>query len=65
MHAYGYRYIYSVRTVKIVQPDDVSVLGHMDDAWLTLLTCKGYNAATNTYRLRTAVQAVLLQVIED
>ena len=65
VHAYGYRYIYSVRTVMTIQPEDVSVLGHMDDAWLTLLTCKGYNAAENTYRSRTAVRAVLLQVIKE
>jgi sortase (surface protein transpeptidase) len=43
-------------------PTDSSVLRHEDRAWLTLITCKGYNEDTNNYRLRVAVKAVLIGV---
>jgi LPXTG-site transpeptidase (sortase) family protein len=65
IHAFDQKYIYEVRSVSIVKPDDVSVLGHKDNSWVTLLTCKEYDAATGIYKLRTVVQAVLVKVVED
>jgi LPXTG-site transpeptidase (sortase) family protein len=62
LHAWGQRYLYEVRTVQQVAEDDMSVLGHKDLDWITLLTCKGYDEASDTYLWRTAVQAVLVRV---
>lgn len=62
IHAYGQKYIYEVRQVKTIRPDDLTVLGHKNSAWLTLLTCKQYDTASGLYKLRTAVQAVLVRV---
>ncbi len=62
IRAHGKRYVYEVRTVQVVAPDDASVLGHRQHDWLTLLTCQGYDEATDTYRYRLAVQAVLVSV---
>lgn len=60
VHAYGEQYIYEVRQNRTISPYNTSVLQHEKDAWLTLLTCDTYNAATNTYTNRIAVRAVLI-----
>ena len=62
VHAFGQRYIYEVRTNHIVMPDDLSVLRHEEKAWLTLLTCKGYEESNNTYKYRIETRAVLIKV---
>jgi large repetitive protein len=63
--AYGQDYIYEVRTVKTVKPDDTSrVIRHEELPWITLLTCKDYDPRTDTYLNRIAVRAVLVSVIE-
>ena len=58
VNAYGYRYIYEVRSVHYVGPNDTSVLDHKDLSWITLLTCAGYDEAQDNYRYRLAVEAV-------
>ena len=62
IYAFGQKYVYQVRAVNEVQPDDKSVLAHKDASWITLLTCKDYNKDTHAYALRIAVQAELLSV---
>lgn len=62
IHYAGQEYRYVVRVVKRVQPNDMSVLGHQERAWLTLITCQGYNERTNDYASRVVVQAVLIEV---
>jgi len=62
IHAFGERYIYEVRSTLTVSPEDISVLGHKDLPWITLLTCKEFDAASGSYKQRTAVQAVLVKV---
>jgi len=61
VHLSGQRYVYEVRAVKVVSPDDTSVFQHRDDPWLTLITCKDYASATNTYAHRVVVTAVLVK----
>jgi LPXTG-site transpeptidase (sortase) family protein len=65
VHAYGNAYTYEVRENKVIAPNDTSVLGHKDTAWVTLITCKTYNESANTYENRIAVQAELVSVKED
>jgi LPXTG-site transpeptidase (sortase) family protein len=57
----GSSYTYEVRQeIDQVDPSDVKTLmAHQDDPWLTLVTCKGYDEKTNTYRWRYIVRAVL------
>ncbi len=62
IHADGKRYTYEVRYVRLVKPNDTSPLGHRDRDWVTLITCKGYDEATNDYTWRVIVQAVLVRV---
>ncbi len=65
IHLGGQRYIYEVRADKVISPEDASVFQHETYPWLTLLTCKDYNAATNTYSHRVSVRAVLVKVEPD
>ena len=61
VEAYGSRFVYEVRMIKTVSADDVSVLRHQDMPWVTLITCKDYDEASQTYLKRLAVSAVLIQ----
>ena len=65
VHAYGSVYTYEVRENRTVSPTSISVLKHEADSWLTLITCKTYNEATNTYASRIAVRATLVNVQKD
>jgi len=62
LHAYGQRYIYEVQTNHIIQPTARSPFKHEEKAWLTLLTCLGYDEKTNTYQQRVETRAVLVRV---
>lgn len=62
VHAYGFVYVYEVRSNRTVSPYNTTVFKHEDDPWLTLITCKDYNEATNTYARRIAVRAVLVDI---
>jgi sortase A len=64
INAFGQKYIYEVRAVNEIQPNDSSVLAHKDLSWITLLTCKDYNEITQTYASRIAAQAVLISVVK-
>jgi len=44
-----------------VLPNDVSVISHKTTPWLTLLTCKDFDAASNSYLHRVAVSAALVR----
>ena len=65
IHAYGLRYVYQLRERHLISPYNLSVFEHLDNDWLTLLTCSSYNENTDTYRHRFFVQAVLVSVGPD
>ncbi len=65
IHIAGQRYIYEVQENNIVSPTDISAFKHEEQPWLTLITCKDYNASTNTYAHRVVVGAVLIKVQPD
>ncbi len=67
IHAYGQKYIYEVRTVSLwSNPDSTRVIEkHEELPWLTLITCRGYDEKTGTYRWRTVVRAVQVSVEEE
>lgn len=63
IHAWGQKYIYEVQKVRTgIKPDDVSVLGHKDYPYLTLITCHGYDEKGGSYKWRTVVQAVQVKI---
>jgi len=63
VHAWGQDYVYEVREVKEVLPDENSVLTkHEELPWLTLVTCRGYDPVTNSYRYRYVVRAVQVKI---
>jgi LPXTG-site transpeptidase (sortase) family protein len=57
-------YVYEVHHREFVAPDDLSVLTHEEDDWITLITCYQYDEALQGYRWRTVVKAVLVEVVE-
>lgn len=61
INAFGQRYVYEVRRLQYVTPDNLSVLDHEDSDWVTLLTCAVYDQDQDRYRWRVAVQAVLMR----
>lgn len=63
VHSYGRDYIYAVRQVLQVSSTNVeAMLKHQDDAWITLVTCQGWNEAKDDYNYRVLVRAVLVDV---
>ena len=58
IHAWGQAYTFSVRENARIAPNDWSILRHEEYSWLTLLTCQGYDTASDSYRYRRAVRAV-------
>lgn len=64
VRAYGSVYIYEVRQNQTISPFNTTVLKHEDTSWVTLITCKSYNEATDTYASRIAVRAVLIRVVK-
>jgi LPXTG-site transpeptidase (sortase) family protein len=63
VHAWGQSYIYEVRSTKNnVRPNDTGAIKHEDYPWLTLITCKGYDSAKDSYRWRVVVRAVQVRV---
>jgi len=65
VHLDGQKYIYQVAENKVVLPQDISAIKHETLPWLTLLTCKDYDAKTDTYAHRVVVGAVLVKVQPD
>jgi LPXTG-site transpeptidase (sortase) family protein len=65
VHAFGARYIYEIRTNRVILPTDMSPFKHEEKAWLTLLTCKGYDESSDTYKYRVEARAVLLKVTSE
>jgi len=65
VHAFEQLFVYQVRTVARVSATDLRPLGHKDQAWLTLITCRTYDEAGGRYLHRVVVQAVLVEVVEE
>jgi LPXTG-site transpeptidase (sortase) family protein len=62
IHASGVHYLYEVRQVLQVAPTAVSlVIKHEELPWVTLITCRDYDEASNSYKYRVAVKAVLVE----
>jgi LPXTG-site transpeptidase (sortase) family protein len=62
VHAWGGQYVYEVRSVLQVSPGNTdAMMKHQDQPWLTLVTCRGFDAASDTYKYRVLVRAVLVE----
>jgi type VI secretion system secreted protein VgrG len=63
VHAWGAQYVYEVRSVQQISPaDTAAMMKHEDLPWVTLMTCRGYDEASNSYKYRVLVRAVLVEV---
>lgn len=63
IHAWGEEYVYAVREVLSVKPENVNaMMKHQERSWLTLVTCQGYDEDSGEYQKRILVRAVLVEV---
>jgi LPXTG-site transpeptidase (sortase) family protein len=62
IHLSDQKYIYRVRSVEEIKPDDTDILRHEELPWLTLITCQDYDTDSGTYLKRIAVRAILMIV---
>jgi LPXTG-site transpeptidase (sortase) family protein len=61
--AFGHVYTYRVRNNFLVRPDDLkSSFAKKNGTWVTLMTCEGYDAISETYASRRLVRAVLVKI---
>ena len=65
IRAGGWRFVYRVQSNRVVAADDGSALPHKTGDWLTLVTCRGYDPRTQTYRWRQVVQAVRIDAAPE
>lgn len=63
IHASELQYVYEVRSILQVGPGTTSaMMKHEALPWVTLVTCRGYNITSDSYRYRILVRAVLVEV---
>ncbi len=63
VHAWGAQYVYEVRSVQQVSPaNTAAMMKHETLPWVTLVTCRNYDEASNSYKYRVLVRAVLVEV---
>lgn len=62
IHANGNQYVYVITQNHKVKPDQMDLLSHRNSDWVTLITCQGFDEATDSYEWRIVVQAVLMEV---
>ena len=64
VHLYGEKYIFEVRNSRMVRPSTTGfAFEHLEvHAYLTLITCQGYNPFSDSYLFRRIVRAVLVEV---
>ena len=63
VNAWGQQYIYEVRGSSLVLPEDTgAAFKHEEFPWLTLITCRGYDEATDSYLFRIVVRAVQVEI---
>jgi LPXTG-site transpeptidase (sortase) family protein len=63
IHAWDQQYVYEVREAQtVLATDTATVFKHETLSWITLLTCRDYDAATGQYLHRYFVRAVLIKV---
>jgi len=64
LHVEGVQYVYEVRLNYIVRPENHFVFRQDGYAWLTLITCRDYDALSDSFLFRDVVKAVLIEVVE-
>jgi large repetitive protein len=67
VHMGGVKYIYEVRETKLARPysTNYAFQSKQDAAYLTLITCSGFNPFNESYLFRRIVRAVLVEVSNE
>ncbi len=65
LHSFGSEFVYEVRQVLSVLPSNTAaMLKHRETAWITLVTCQGFDETSGEYERRVLVRAELVEVRE-
>jgi sortase (surface protein transpeptidase) len=61
---YGEKYIFEVQATRMVKPSSTQyAFKDLEDyAYLTLITCQGYDSSSESYLYRRVVRAILVDV---
>ena len=63
VHSGGAQYVSAVHSVMPISPvNTAAMLKHNELPWIALVTSRGYNEATHTYKYRKLVQAMQVAV---
>jgi LPXTG-site transpeptidase (sortase) family protein len=63
VYSSGAQYVYQERSIMLISPvNTAAMLKHNELPWITLVTSRGYNEATHTYKYRVFVQAMQVAV---
>ncbi|MFW5713741.1 MAG: sortase [Brevefilum sp.] len=63
IHAFGSRYTYQVRDVRLVGTGDLAGVFQPEELdWVTLVTCETYDTVKDVFNLRRVVRAVLVDI---
>jgi LPXTG-site transpeptidase (sortase) family protein len=62
IHAWGNEYVYRVRSIKQVDPEDTSIFAIETLDWITLISCLDYVEESDDYAMRSVVKAILVDV---
>ena len=62
IHIGDQEFIYRVRQVKLISPNDLSALEKKSSSWITLVTCQGYHEKTDSYLYRQVVRGELVEI---
>lgn len=63
-HLLDQQYVFEIRNKRLVRPETTAfAFEHLEDhSYLTLITCQGYDPATDSYRQRRLIRAVLMDI---
>ncbi len=64
IHLDGQQYIFELRNTRLTRPETTAfAFEHLEEkSYLTLITCQDYDPATDSYRFRRVIRAVLMEV---
>jgi LPXTG-site transpeptidase (sortase) family protein len=65
IHAWGQKFVYEVRETLKVKADEIDVLSHEEEDWITLITCENYDPIKGEFQKRLIVRAILIEVEQE
>lgn len=65
IHAWGQKFIYVIQETFKVEADEIDVLSHEEEDWITIITCENYDPIKGEFQKRLIVRAILIEVEQE